>query len=117
MSRQRVCEAGQLADGGPGIRFRYPDAVSSEPAFAVRYRGRVYAYINACAHRNVELDWVEGRFFDSTGLALICATHGARYDPASGRCLSGPCARRGLRPIPVYEEAGVVYVGTGSDND
>lgn len=115
--RRRVCESDALQDGGAGARFEYPVAGTVQPAFVIRYRGRVYGYINACAHRQVELDWAQGEFFDAGGHYLICATHGARYDPASGRCLSGPCAGRALRPIPVYEQDGVVYAGGVRDYD
>lgn len=114
---RRVCESRMLRDGGRGVRFAYSDQGVAQPAFAIRYRGRVHAYVNACAHRNVELDWAEGEFFDADARYLICATHGARYDPASGRCLSGPCAGRALRPIPVHEQDGVVYAGAGPNND
>ena len=63
--------------------------------------------------KSVELDWVEGEFFDADGQYLVCATHGARYDPVSGRCAGGPCARRGLRRLGVVEEGGDVCL----DND
>jgi nitrite reductase/ring-hydroxylating ferredoxin subunit len=79
-------------------------------AFAVRHQGRVVAYLNRCAHVAMELDWLAGRFFDSDGQALLCATHGAAYDPSDGRCVGGPCAGRGgLRRLQVVEEGGVVY--------
>ena len=52
---------------------------SEAAAFAVRFRGRVRAFLNRCGHLPVELDWEEGRFFDASGLYLICATHGALY--------------------------------------
>ena len=65
----------------------------TEPAFVIRYDGTVYAYVNRCAHVSVELDWIEGEFFDLTGLYLICSTHGATYLPESGRCVARPVQR------------------------
>jgi nitrite reductase/ring-hydroxylating ferredoxin subunit len=87
------------------------------PAFAVRHAGRVHAFLNRCAHRAVELDWNEGEFFDAEGRELICATHGARYHPATGACLDGPCAGRGLVALPVLERDGRLLLGRHRDLD
>jgi nitrite reductase/ring-hydroxylating ferredoxin subunit len=51
----------------------------------------------------MELDWVEGQFFESSGLYLMCATHGAIYAPDSGRCVGGPCRGARLRALEVEE--------------
>ena len=102
-------------DAGTAIRFRVSVAGEARPAFAIRYDGRVYAYINACAHRTVELDWVPGEVFDAEHRYLICATHGARYEPSTGRCVGGPCAGRALAPIVVQEDADSVYLDTRDD--
>jgi nitrite reductase/ring-hydroxylating ferredoxin subunit len=82
----------------------------SEAAFAVRFRGKVHAYLNRCTHLAVELDWTPGEFFDVSGLYLICATHGALYDPESGRCLGGRCNGEGLRAVSVSEDGGRVFL-------
>jgi nitrite reductase/ring-hydroxylating ferredoxin subunit len=105
-----LCPSEQLAERGAGFRFEVLAGGEALGAFAVRYRGRVVAFLNRCAHVAMDLDWVAGHFFDSDGETLLCATHGAAYDPASGRCLGGPCAGRGgLRPLQVVEQEGVVY--------
>ena len=39
----------------------------------------------------MEMDYQPDRFFDSTGNWLICATHGATYQPDTGLCTGGPC--------------------------
>lgn len=105
-----LCESWELADGGVGLRFEVDLGGEAVGAFVVRYRGAVAGYLNRCAHVAMELDWVAGQFFDAEGQALICATHGALYEPASGQCLGGPCAGRGaLRRLEVFEADGVVY--------
>jgi nitrite reductase/ring-hydroxylating ferredoxin subunit len=58
----------------------------------------------------VELDWQQGEFFDSSGLYLICATHGALYAPDTGRCLGGRCNGKGLVPLPVTEHDGSILL-------
>lgn len=107
---QRLCASAELVDGGPGLRFEVVKGASAQAAFAVRHRGRVHAYINRCAHVGVELDWEPGAFFDASKLYLICATHGARYAPESGRCFAGPCKGGALEPVAVEERAGAVYL-------
>ena len=107
---QRLCRADELRDGGAGVRFtvQVGDGVAS--AFAVRHGGQVHGYLNRCAHVAMELDWQPGVFFDDEGHHLVCATHGALYEPSTGRCAGGPCAGRGgLRPIAVAERDGLVY--------
>lgn len=76
-------------------------------AFAIRYAGEVHAYLNRCTHVAMEMDFQPNRFFDDTGHWLICATHGAIYQPQTGSCMGGPC-RGGLVTITVDELDGVV---------
>ena len=57
----------------------------------------------------MELDWQEGRFFDASGLYLMCATHGAVYAPDSGECVGGPCRGASLAKLRVEERDGQVY--------
>jgi nitrite reductase/ring-hydroxylating ferredoxin subunit len=107
---KRICESAALADGGDGVRFSLIAGGIAHEAFVVRHQGKVVAYLNRCAHTGLELDWIAGRFLDSERRWLICAAHGALYEPATGACAGGPCAGRGaLAPVPVLEIDGVVY--------
>lgn len=105
-----ICAGSVLHDGGKGIRFSVLRNGKTLPAFVVRYGGGVYAYLNQCAHIAVELDWVEGEFFESSGLYLMCTTHGATYEPDTGFCVSGPCKGRHLASLAVIERDGNVYL-------
>lgn len=111
----QVCNADQLVEGGEGLRFDLPPWTSPagvlRPAFVVRYDGQARAFLNQCAHVPVELDWQPGRFFEDSGLYLICATHGAMYRPDDGFCVAGPCRGRSLQSLPCREVDGVVIVG------
>ena len=93
-AKRLICDSAQVEERGKGVRFSVERHGETQPAFAIRYDGAVHAYLNRCAHVSVELDWVEGEFFDLTGLYLICSTHGATYLPESGRCVAGPCSGR-----------------------
>ncbi len=105
-----ICASDALVDGGPGVRFTVTRHGVDDPAFAIRFNGRVFAYFNRCGHVPVELDWQHGEFFDDSKLYLICATHGALYAPESGQCLGGRCNGRGLARIPVVERDGNIYL-------
>lgn len=86
------------------MRFPLTFAGCDSTGFVVRHQGAIYGYLNRCAHVPIELDWVEGEFFDMTGLYLMCSTHGAIYSPKSGHCAGGPCRGGRLRPIVVLEK-------------
>jgi len=105
-----ICPSAALVDRGEGVRFEVIQGGARHPAFAIRFDGRVHAYRNRCAHVAVELDWQPGRFFDADGIVLICSTHGALYDPATGACRGGPCRGAGLEPVPVEEIDGLVVL-------
>jgi len=114
-ARQRlICAGSELVNGGRGVRFSLAVDGIVEPAFAIRFRGRVHGYLNRCGHVPLEMDWQEGRFFDAGGLYLICATHGALYAPDSGACLGGRCNGNGLVPVPLEERDGLIFL-TESD--
>jgi nitrite reductase/ring-hydroxylating ferredoxin subunit len=108
-SERLICASAALADGGSGVRFEIARAGATLPAFVVRFRGALHAYVNECRHQATELDWNPGEFFDAERLYLICATHGALYEPDSGLCIDGPCRGARLAPVAVGERDGAVY--------
>ncbi len=104
-----ICPSVQLLDAGKGMRFEVEYFGEPAPAFVVRYKGRVHGYLNRCAHVAMELDWQEGVFFDFDRRDLLCSTHGATYDTASGRCVGGPCNGTPLVKLRVEERDGMIY--------
>ncbi len=104
-----ICRSGDLVEGGKGIRFPVAASAENTTGFAVRYHNIAHAYLNRCAHVPIELDWAEGEFFESSGLYLMCSTHGAIYAPESGYCVGGPCRGGRLRPITVMERDGQIF--------
>lgn len=65
---------------------------------------RPRAYLNRCKHLPVPLDGGSRDFFDSTGVYLICGTHGALYERGTGFCIAGPCRGKALTPIDLRVE-------------
>jgi nitrite reductase/ring-hydroxylating ferredoxin subunit len=114
--KRLICESAALVDSGRGVRFDVEYFGEAAPAFVVRKSGKVYGYLNRCAHVAMELDWQEGVFFDADGRDLLCSTHGAVYDAASGRCLGGPCNGSPLVKLRLEERNGLVYF-IGFDDD
>jgi nitrite reductase/ring-hydroxylating ferredoxin subunit len=108
----RICDSGALVEGGAAVRFTVRRAQQPLPAFVVRYRGVVHAYVNRCAHRGVELDWEPGKVFDAEGRYLLCATHGAMYEPENGKCIAGPCRGGMLVNVPVSETDGTICLAS-----
>ena len=105
----RLCSSADLVDGGEAVPFDVVFDGHTCRAFAIRFEGLAHAYLNRCAHVAMELDWQEGVFFDSDGRDLICSTHGATYEAASGRCLGGPCNRTPLVKLRLEERDGSIY--------
>lgn len=103
-----LCHSRELVDGGLAVGFDVVYAGQTCRAFAVRYQGQAHAYLNRCSHVAMELDWQPDRIFDDTGRWLLCASHGAHYEPATGECKGGPC-RGGLTRIELTEHDGVVH--------
>lgn len=107
-SRVALCNSADLKDAQLAVPFDVQYAGQTCRAFAVRYKGIAYAYLNRCTHVAMEMDWQPDRFFDDSGQWLLCASHGAAYLPDTGECAGGPC-KGGLIKVPLMECDGVVY--------
>lgn len=103
----RLCRSDELREGGLAVPFDVVYGGQAMRAFAIRFEGRVHAYLNRCTHVAMEMDYQPNRFFDDSGRWLICATHGAVYAPDTGAGVGGPC-RGGLVKIELIEADGVV---------
>ena len=82
------------------IKFKFLMKGENMTGFALLFDGGYYVYRNQCQHLPVELDWEENDFFDVDKKFIVCATHGALYQPQSGLCVAGPCNGENLMPIP-----------------
>ena len=106
--RVALCHSADLHNASTAVPFDVQYAGLVCRAFAIRFEGRVHAYLNRCTHVAMELDWQPNQFFDDTGQWLLCSTHGAAYLPSTGECGGGPCTG-GLVKINLTESDGVVY--------
>jgi nitrite reductase/ring-hydroxylating ferredoxin subunit len=92
-----------------GVRFAVVLDGVLRDAFAVRWRGRVHAYVNSCRHQSLPLDFGDAHFFDDEADAIVCCHHGARYRPDTGECVGGPCHGGRLTRLDVEEREGKVW--------
>jgi nitrite reductase/ring-hydroxylating ferredoxin subunit len=106
---QHLCASAALEERGRAVVFDVLLWGAPARAFALRFDGRVVAYLNRCAHVPTELDWLPGEFLDLERRWIVCSIHGAMYEPAGGHCISGPCAGGRLMQIEASEGDGEVY--------
>ncbi|OZI74512.1 Rieske (2Fe-2S) protein [Bordetella genomosp. 12] len=104
----RVCDAQSLVNGGPGVKLPVTDGAGQTTVFFVRYQDKVYGYLNRCTHVGVEMDW-ENSFFTRAGDLLMCARHGATFQPDTGVCAGGAGRNSRLTALMVEERDGAVY--------
>jgi len=93
----------RLADlGDPGSReFQVGGGAWPLRGVLVRVGTGVRAYVNRCPHAGHALNLRPDDFLTPDGTLLICRSHGALFEPASGRCVAGPCAGASLQAIAV----------------
>jgi nitrite reductase/ring-hydroxylating ferredoxin subunit len=105
---QFICRIDEIEDrGARGFTLAGDPPVEG---FLVRDGIRVYAYVNSCPHIGTPLDFLPDRFLTADRREILCSTHGARFEIASGRCTAGPCRGRSLIPLQVINEDGRVLV-------
>ena len=104
-----LCASTDLAERGRAWIWDVLQYGRPARAFALRFDGAVVAYLNRCVHVPTEMDWQPGEFLDIDRRWILCSIHGASYEPASGRCVGGPCGKGRLTTVAVQERGGQVY--------
>ena len=72
------------------MKFMLPIRNADEECFLINFAGKHHAYVNRCRHVPMAMDWIDNQFFAEEGRYLMCQTHNAYYEPASGECIAGP---------------------------
>ncbi len=96
-----------IEDGGYAEAEAMVDG-DAESLILHRRGQQVHAWLNVCPHAGRRLDWAPGKFLQSKDGHLVCAVHGASFEPDTGQCIAGPCRGERLRRVAVEVRDGQV---------
>jgi len=108
-----VCRLSELDAGARGFTIGSGDWPLR--GFVVRVGDAVRGYVNRCPHAGHPLDLRPQHFLTAEGTLILCSSHGALFEKASGYCVAGPCAGRSLTPVPLQVQSGLVLLAEGVD--
>lgn len=107
MTDRPLCRLDEIADpGAKGVTVETPEG--RRELVIVRRLGHVFAYENSCPHIGTPLDFMPDQFLTRDQRHLLCSTHGALFEIATGLCIHGPCKGRSLRALAVAVRDGQV---------
>jgi nitrite reductase/ring-hydroxylating ferredoxin subunit len=110
-----LCRVADLAD--PGARaFTVGTGDWPLRGFLVRRGNAVQAFVNHCPHQGHPLNLMPDAFLTPDRRLILCSSHGALFEIATGLCVAGPCAGQALRRIPILIELGLVLLGEGAES-
>jgi nitrite reductase/ring-hydroxylating ferredoxin subunit len=105
--------SGDLHEGGV-VLVTVGAGPATRPLLLLRRGGVAAAYVNACPHMGIVLDWVAERIAAPGEGWLRCTAHGALFRREDGLCVRGPCLGQRLRRVPVTERAGQIVLAEAS---
>jgi nitrite reductase/ring-hydroxylating ferredoxin subunit len=117
--KRLVALVGELAHG-KSKKFKLRCGSNSVEAMLINFEGEYFAYVNRCRHVGISLDWVDNQFFTEDSRYLICANHGATYEPKTGECVWGPCVGASLQGVQLEIKAGKIFAScpvSGGDDE
>ncbi len=105
-----LCRLDALVEGAAIALDAVPQAGGAAlDLILLQHAGAVRVFRNVCPHAGRRLDYAPGKFLVQRG-QLICAVHGATFDPANGLCVAGPCRGEHLQAVAVRVENGLVHL-------
>ncbi len=98
----------QLADHTEFDQIMAKDSRDRE-IILVKQGEDIHAYINSCPHIGIGLDYGNGRVLNDNN-HLLCAMHGALFEPDTGYCFAGPCSGQSLERVAITIEDDKVFL-------
>lgn len=83
--------------------------------FVVRRGADVRAYVNRCPHAGHPLNLRPNEFLTPNESLILCRSHGALFEMATGYCVAGPCIGQALQPVGVQVVDGYVMLEEDPD--
>ncbi|HEX9146324.1 MAG TPA: Rieske 2Fe-2S domain-containing protein [Candidatus Binatia bacterium] len=114
--RKLVARVGELSHG-QSKKFTLRRGGRDFEAMLLNYGGNLYAYVNRCPHVGISLDWVDNQFFTVDNRYLMCANHGAVFEPPTGECVWGPCVGASLESVVLDIQEEKVFALCLVDNE
>lgn len=103
----RICAAADLPVAGVASHD-----IDGFPLLLVASRTGLRAYVNACPHQYLPLDWRSAAILSGDGAMLRCSNHDAGFDACTGQGVDGLGQGCALDPVPVHlSEDGWLVIG------
>ena len=99
-----------MADDVPegGARGYDPAGDGQDTLFAVRSQGVLHVWRDRCPHAGTPMAWRRHAYMNAAGDRIVCAAHGAQFEPDTGLCVSGPCLGERLQPVAFDIDGGEI---------
>ena len=100
---KELCDASDIPVGtAKGFDLTH---ANQDTVFVVNVDGMFHAFLNACPHyaasASAPLAWRNDQYLNPAATHIVCAAHGARFEPSSGLCVSGPCVGKALTRVEI----------------
>ncbi|WP_042247531.1 Rieske 2Fe-2S domain-containing protein [Paracoccus sp. PAMC 22219] len=104
----------------PGTRIcTVADITGVHPLFVTTDRGKfpmivlrdgdaLRAFVNACPHQYLPLNYRGDTLLSADGRRLLCTAHGASFDKSTGDVIAG--AECGLDPVPIMQQGDHIVI-------
>jgi nitrite reductase/ring-hydroxylating ferredoxin subunit len=98
-----ICQSEQVALGST-VSFD----LNGVPVLISRTVQGLFAYVNACPHQYLPLDYRKGNVLTSDGAQILCSNHDARFEVETGNGVSGFGEGCALDAVPIVEANGEI---------
>lgn len=105
----QICKLADLIENS-ARSFEFERQGHVVEGFVIHWRGEFRAWLNACPHTGVNLDWAEDQFFSLDQDYIQCSLHGALFKPLEGTCVYGPCVEQSLTPVAITVQDGWIVL-------
>lgn len=92
----RLCSAAEI----PESQARGFAPQGCGRVFVVRRNGTVRVWRDRCPHLGSPLPWRKDTYLNRAGDRIVCAAHGAQFEPENGLCILGACLGQRLEAVP-----------------